>query len=91
MDRTDQVMKYIVGLSAAAAVSLSGWNLLSTVGHEARIGVVEERSDGVRDRLNRIEDKVDWLIQQRIELSPEPARVRPRPAPRAERARGEAP
>jgi hypothetical protein len=70
MTGTDNVMKYIVGLAAAAAVSLSGWNMLSTVGHESRIGIVEERTANQRDTLGRIESKLDRLIEHQYESAP---------------------
>ena len=62
----DGHMKIIVGLATAAALSLSGWNLLTVVSHESRISTTEERSQGVRDRLERMENKIDWLVQERI-------------------------
>ena len=64
MSPTDQVMKYIVGLATAAALSLSGWSLLSTVGHESRISVEESKSVAVDKHMDRLEDKIDELLRR---------------------------
>ena len=59
-------MKWIVGAVTAAAISLSGWNLTATTDNQSRISAVEERASGLLNRLDRIEDKLDWLIQERV-------------------------
>ena len=56
--------KWLVGLAAAAALSLAGWNMQTTVGHNARLSVVEERSEHVSEGLKRIELKLDRLIER---------------------------
>ncbi len=66
MNKTDQVMKWVVGFSTAAALALGGWSFRTTASNETRISVVEERANGAQERLGRIEDKIDWLIQQRV-------------------------
>ena len=66
MNKTDRVMKWIVGIAAAAALNLAGWNLQATVGHNTRLSVIEERTGPVMtERLKNIEDKLDRLIERR--------------------------
>lgn len=55
-------MSWLVNTSTAAALAIGGWGLLGTVDNGARISVVETE---IR-RLERIENKVDWLIQERV-------------------------
>ena len=82
MNSTDQIMKWLVGVATAAALGLSSWNLSTTSSDHAKISTVEERATAVRDRLDRIEDKIDWLVQERVreyrnDYRPRPDRARP--------------
>ena len=64
MNKTDQIMKWIVGVATAAALGLSGWSLSTTASTQARVSVVEERSDNTKERRGRIENKIDRLIER---------------------------
>lgn len=57
--------RWLVGIAAAAALSLAGWNMTATVGHNARLSIQEERSDHLIEGLKRIEVKLDRLIEKR--------------------------
>lgn len=65
MSSTDHIMKWIVGFATAIALGLGGWNLNTTASNQSRLGVVEERSDSVIRRLDRMEDKIDRLLERR--------------------------
>lgn len=61
MNPTDEVMKWLVGLASAIALSLAGWNFLTVVGHEARITAEETRSQANVSQFDRIENKLNTI------------------------------
>lgn len=79
------VAKWVVGIATAAAVSLSGWTLKETSQNQSRISVVEERSEGVRRQLDRIEDSIDWLVQERVKDYARPSSSSRQPRERSNR------
>lgn len=79
MNNTDNVMKYIVGVATAAALALSGWSLNTTATTKERVSVQEERTNNLKDQLEKIDAKVDKLLD-RIPPRPEWRRVNREPS-----------
>jgi hypothetical protein len=75
--------KTIVAITIALSaflLPLGGWTLLTVSSSTARISVLEEAKDDIKDRLVRIEGKIDALKGNNVQL-PEDARKQARQLP----------
>lgn len=65
---TTTIPKWLwVGIGAVAlafAGALGTWVGKTLIDHESRIGRTEERVDGIKDRLDSIELKIDRLLER---------------------------
>ncbi len=64
MIRTNGWSKWLLGLCTAAILGLAGWGGSTIIATSARVTRVETQQEGTHARLERIEDKVDVLIQR---------------------------
>lgn len=64
MNKTDQMMKWVVGFASAAALALGGWSFSTTANTSTNTQVLEVRTDSVERRLDRIEEKIDRLLER---------------------------
>lgn len=73
--------QWLVGTSTTVALAIGGWALSGTASNSERIAVVETE---IR-RLERIEDKLDWLVGERVKDYRRPeSRPEPRPEARSD-------
>ena len=64
MIRANGWSKWLLGLFAACIVALAGWGGSTIIATSARVTRVETQQEGTTGRLERIENKVDVLIQR---------------------------
>lgn len=79
------LVSIIIALSAIL-LPLGGWTLLTVSSSTARISVLEESKGDIKDRLTKIDDKLDLVLdeqrQVRADLRRSPLRTLPSaPAP----------
>lgn len=59
-----KIERLIAGLATAAFLALGGWTLTSMSSAQARIAVVESRAGQVDKHLDRLEGKVDEILDR---------------------------
>lgn len=71
--------EWIIGVATATALALGGWGVKTTASNDTRISVNEERTSNLKEQLNKIDEKVDKLLDR---IPPRPEWRSDRPAPR---------
>lgn len=61
----DVFTRWLVGLLTAVILGLGAWGLNDVSANRERIGVVETKTEYVKDRLDRIEQKLDLLLDKK--------------------------
>ena len=64
ISRTNGWTKWLLGLFAACVVAVAGWGGSTIIATSTRVTQVETRHEDLGMRLERIENKVDMLIQR---------------------------
>jgi len=65
MKTADYILRWLVGFATALALSLAGWNFLTVFQHESRLTAEEIRSQHVEAWLQRVEEKLDRVLEKR--------------------------
>ena len=64
ISRTNGWTKWLLGLFAACVVAVAGWGGSTIIATSTRVTRVETQHEDWKGRLERIETKVDMLLQR---------------------------